>query len=197
MTFHGKAFAALRYFARAKSDVPPRLLTGIEALRAAWRAIKPDGKDLRGYSLELGHVDSAETVRATDNVLGFAFIYGDVVHHDQIRLAETAGFGVVERYRAAVPLVAHVLMITIGTLNVVREMHRVGLLPTEVEEAFEIEVVATESIFENEASVYAAELKPGHPAPVPPPLNESLSGPWVNVVDQLFPISSDTSPSTD
>jgi len=185
-TFHGKAFAALRYFSRS-AEVPQDLREGLESLRTAWRAIKPNGKDSRGYSIEYGHVSSPDTFRASDNVLAFAFIYGDVVHHDEERLAETAGFGVVERYRAAAPLVAHLLLLAIGTLNVAQALHRRELLPPEITDAFTATVIAAETVYENEASVYMAEVIAGEKPPSLPGLHEEISGTWVNALDHFLP----------
>ncbi|MEV7203504.1 hypothetical protein [Streptomyces griseoluteus] len=51
--------------------------------------------------------------------LALAWIYGDVVHHDRERRREGDPFGLWDRFRAAVPLVAWSMVATVELLTYV------------------------------------------------------------------------------
>jgi hypothetical protein len=88
------------------------VVKNLRGLKTEWALIQPKGREVRGYYIQVSKAISGEFEQVTDNVLGFAWIYGDVVHADADRLAETRTFGVAERFRAAVPLVAHIMVLT-------------------------------------------------------------------------------------
>jgi hypothetical protein len=126
-THYGKALTALGYLLHT-SGAPEPVMKDLRGLKAGWTSIQPKGRKVRGYYIQVSKADSGEFEQLTDNVLGFAWIYGDVVHADAERLAETRTFGVRERFRAAVPLVAHIMVLTIGTLNFIRLLHQHGVV---------------------------------------------------------------------
>ncbi|MEU8709956.1 hypothetical protein [Streptomyces sp. NPDC048565] len=74
--------------------------------------------------------DTPTGVTATldDLKLALAWIYPDVVHHDTARRQEAAPPGLQERFRAAVPLVAWIMLHTTGPLYKIRDMQSAGTL---------------------------------------------------------------------
>lgn len=93
-------------------------------------------------------------------------------------------FGVRERFRAAVPLVAHIMMLTIGTLNFVRDLHKSGIL-SGLDAAFDTEVVLSETTFRAEGQVFlSAPDSPGQPVTVPT-LGENLGDGWKSIHEVL------------
>jgi hypothetical protein len=166
---HGKVFSALGYFLRGHGN--PRLRQEFEGLRGEWRRFDPRGRDLSAYSVGVAPVDPVtqgpgQATRLSDNVLAFAWIYGDVVHADAARLEETDIVGVRERYRAAAPLVCRLMISTVGTLNFVRALTSVGVLPIP-QEVFEAAVVVDDPVFRERAEVYVAATDSPDVPPVP------------------------------
>lgn len=188
-TYWAKFFNAVGFFLHAV-QAPPQVLEHLRGLKAEWAAIKPRGEALRGYELHRSTGGSTESQRVTDNVLGFAWLYGDVVHSDADRLARTRSFGVAERFRAAAPLVAHVMVLTIATLNFARGLHAEGWLPVP-DEVFETPVVVANTTFRHEGRIYVGEPRAGDdPVTVPPP-GQDLGPGWVPI-QQMFGPSADT-----
>ncbi|MDG6106136.1 hypothetical protein Daura_06405 [Dactylosporangium aurantiacum] len=199
-TFHAKVTAGLGYLLRAAS-APQDVMDDLKGLRAQWGAIKPRGQEVRGYSLERSVAGSGVSERLADNVLGFAWIYGDVVHNDTERLTLTQSFGVVERFRAAVPLIAQIMVLTIATLNFIRVQHRDGLLPID-DGLFEAPVVVTETTFRMQGQIFLAELPAdGEPLAVPT-IGDELGPAWKPIHQVIRPrttagTDAPTSPATD
>jgi hypothetical protein len=165
-TYYAKAFKALSYLLDVAGAAEP-VLKVLKGLRADWAAIRPKGRDLSAYSIEASMAGSADSELVTDNILGFAWLYGDVVHSDAERLKETHTFGVVERFRAAVPLVARIMMLTIADLNFIRFLNQQGLVVIDAP-IFDRQVVVTETTFRQEAKVYVGEYDAeGQPVSIP------------------------------
>ncbi|WP_281904563.1 hypothetical protein [Phytohabitans aurantiacus] len=184
-THYGKALKALSYLLHA-SGAPEPVMKDLRGLKAEWAAIQPKGQAVRGYYMQVSNTDSGEFEQLTDNVLGFAWIYGDVVHADAERLAQTRKFGVKERFRAAVPLVAHIMMLTIGTLNFIRYTQQHGMV-SGLDAAFDAEVVVTETTFRAEGQVFLSEPdSSGQPMTVPP-IDQNLGDDWKPIHEVLGP----------
>lgn len=116
---YAKVLAALGYLVR---DIQmPRVQELLDVLKKEWKATH-DGAVVRAYSVETGGAS------VSDVELAYAWIYGDVVHADPLRIEKTDEHGVEERYKAAAPLVAHLMINTISTLNLVAELVRLGHL---------------------------------------------------------------------
>ncbi|MEV7227296.1 hypothetical protein AB0M79_09780 [Polymorphospora sp. NPDC051019] len=184
-TFHTKVTGALGYLLRGAS-ASQDVMDDLKGLRADWAKIKPKGQDVRGYSLERSAAGSGVSERLADNVLGFAWIYGDVIHNDTERLAPTRSFGVVERFRAAVPLIAQIMMLTIATLNFTRIQHHNGLLPID-ESLLEAPVVVAETTFRMQAQVFVAELPADGQTLEPPALGQELGPEWMPIHQVVGP----------
>lgn len=154
-----KALAAVGYFCR---ELPHDTMS-VKTARAEWRMrTEPNAVRESGYQVMLGDAVDGWTAELDDRKLATAWIYGDVVHHDTDLLEEADPFGLSERFRAAVPLVAWVMVKAIELLNFVRALQTAGLLGLPVE-LFDREVVLTSTCWEHTVRAYAAPV--GTPAP--------------------------------
>jgi hypothetical protein len=155
-----KVLNALGYFAKESAD--EKLRNALAAIRSDWNRIKPRGKDILGASTQIEDADGNKSEFLSDTELAFAYIYGDVVHNDLDRIAATNMHGVKERFKAAAPIVGYIMVLTIATLNVTRNMMKAGLveLPNHL---LTDEVVVAETVFRNEARAWSAPL--GTPLP--------------------------------
>lgn len=167
--------AALGWFLRdVDRDDTRRVLA---SLKKEWAEFNPKGKDTVAYSVQVGYVgEDVPREPVADNVLAFAWIYGDVVHGDSERLAQTALHGVQERYRAAAPLVCRLIQQTVATLHVIEWLVSLGLI-TVSGEVFERKVVVPETVFREKATVRVAEVTSEIP-PIPSQLDEPFDDRW-------------------
>jgi len=150
---------ALSFFAR---DAGTELAGKIAALRGEWTRIQPRGTDVLGSSVQIQHPDGTRSDFLSDTELAFAWSYGDVVHNDVERLAATEMLGFENRYKAAAPLVARVVLLALSTLGATPKLKALGLVDLP-DDLFETEVVVRETTFRNRANVWTAPL--GRPIP--------------------------------
>ncbi|OZE81413.1 hypothetical protein CH298_27040 [Rhodococcoides fascians] len=162
---HGKMLNALKRFLRGVTlpDVPggppTDSLAFLDGLKSEWSEFDPNGRTAQAYSVQSGRLSDGRTSDTlADNVLAFAWIYGDVVHGDAERLRETEQHGVKERFRAAAPLVCRLMEMTVSTLHVIEWLHHHGLLPMLPGAVFEQEVVVAETRFRQKTEVYMAPV---------------------------------------
>ncbi|TIH37373.1 hypothetical protein [Subtercola vilae] len=160
-----KVLNALGYFAKDSGD--EKLRNALAAIRSDWNRIQPKGKNILGASTQIEDADGNKSEFLSDTELAFAYIYGDIVHNDVDRLAATKMHGVKERFKAAAPIVGFIMVLTIATLNVTRNMRTTGLLELP-EELFTEDVVVSETVFRNKARAWSA--------PVGTPLHEEFGG---------------------
>jgi hypothetical protein len=154
-----KALAAVGYFCREL----PHDTQWVKAARAEWRTrAEPNAARESGYQVMIGDTATGRTAELDDRKLATAWIYGDVVHHDTDLLKEADPFGLSERFRAAVPLVAWTMVKAIELLNYIRVLQAADLLELPAE-LFEREVVLTSTCWEHTVRAYAAPV--GTPAP--------------------------------
>ncbi|MDQ0904729.1 hypothetical protein QFZ22_000714 [Streptomyces canus] len=155
-----KALAGVGFFCRSMPDDQ----TWVRTARAEWRA-RTGSAPTRGsgYQVMIGNAVTSQAADLDDQRLAMAWIYGDVVHHDTERLKETDPFGLTERFRAAAPLVAWVMVRAIELLNYVRALQECGALELQPE-VFDQEVVLQATLWEHTGRVYSAPV--GTPAPV-------------------------------
>ncbi|MFF0451204.1 hypothetical protein ACFYT4_33315 [Streptomyces sp. NPDC004609] len=124
--FYGKALKAVGYFCRDS----PRDTEWVKATRAEWRKrTAPATAEEAGYTVMISHMETGESHALDRHKLAMAWIYGDVVHHDTARRREGDPFGLGERFRAAVPLVAWTMVGTTELLNYIRTLNKAGVLP--------------------------------------------------------------------
>jgi hypothetical protein len=128
---------------------------------------------------------SPPSEQIADTVLGFAYCYGDVVHSDAGRLAETRAFGVKERFRAAVPIVANLMGLAIGTLQFTRLLREEGLIQVD-DDIFDTPVVVTDTTFREEGQVFLGPPRTGDDPLDAPPLGEELGEGWTPIHQALI-----------
>ncbi|QOV33256.1 hypothetical protein IM697_23735 [Streptomyces ferrugineus] len=170
-----KALAAVGYFCREL----PHDTMWVKAARAEWRTrAEPNAAREGGYQVMLGDAAEGWTTDLDDRKLAMAWIYGDVVHHDTGLLEEADPFGLAERFRAAVPLIAWVMVKAIELLNYVRALQSAGLLGLQAA-LFDREVVLTSTCWEHTVRAYTAPVGTLAPADALAPLSDEwipLSG---------------------
>lgn len=148
---------ALKYFLRdLPADSPLR--ASHAALAKEWEAklaTKP-GQD-RSYSLYMGGPGVPEGLPpATDSDLAMGWFYGDLVHADADRRERMGAFGIRERYRAAVGVVAAAVFLTVSTMNFIRTLEAEGLFRVPAA-AWEEKVTVGDTLFRSPAVAYLAE----------------------------------------
>ncbi|MFF3087608.1 hypothetical protein ACFVRB_21530 [Streptomyces nojiriensis] len=140
------------YFCR---DLPGET-SEVKAKRAEWQARTKPAAD-SGYTVMLANTTTDRTASLTDHDLAWAWIYGDVVHHDPRRRREADPFGLAERFRAAVPLIIWAMVAAIELLNHIRALQHdaiLGLRP----EVLDQEVVLRSTTWEHAAQAFTAPL---------------------------------------
>jgi hypothetical protein len=153
-----KALNALKNLCR---DVPEEV-EWAKSLGKAWRERVGENPQEPGYTTMMADTASGESAELSDRKLALAWIYGDVVHHDRARREEAQPFGLFDRYRAAVPLVAFTMvhsMILLSKIRYLQQQRLIALDPS----VFDQEVVLKSTTWTPEARVYQAPV--GTPAP--------------------------------
>jgi hypothetical protein len=185
-----KALAAVGYFCK---DLPNDT-AWIKAARAEWcaRTVPKSGQE-NGYQVMLGNASTGSTAELDDHRLAIAWIYGDVVHHDTDLLKETDPFGLSERFRAAAPLVAWIMVKAIELLNYIRALQAAGVLeiPSEV---FDRDVVLTSTSWEQVGRAYTAPVGTTMPADALAPLGDQWTP--LSATTVVRQVRIDTSAST-
>lgn len=176
LTYHAKAMGAVLYFARA-GGISDAGIGSLRELKKSWASIAPHRKSLTSYEVRTVTTDGDE-VAASDNALGFAWIYGDVVHAAEERRSEGEAFGIDERFRAAVPIVAKLMYLAITTLSVVEQLASDGIIP-DLGDALTEQVVVPETMLGYTVSAIVSKEYPLDEAPpTPPPMNERIPPDW-------------------
>ncbi|MFB7998799.1 hypothetical protein ACFC4G_38975 [Streptomyces sp. NPDC056002] len=166
--FHMKALAALGYFCRTS----PRDADWVRAARAEWQTrVNPSTREEAGYWVMVADTATGEDQDLDAHRLANAWIYGDVVHHDPARRQEGDAFGLLDRFRAAVPLVAWTMVGTIELLNHIRALHKAGLLQLR-QEVFDERVALKSTVWEEPAEVFFAPVGTEPPSLASTPMPE-------------------------
>lgn len=119
-------------------------------LRDAWSKIDLDSTNVLDFVLQFAKIDSSETTpQVSDTQLAAAWLYGDLVHADP-RGDKTAGrlFPVKERYSAAVTYFAHAAALCLTTLDLVMELHDLGVIELDEDAVREDVVVGIDELTE-------------------------------------------------
>ncbi|MES4909431.1 MULTISPECIES: hypothetical protein [unclassified Streptomyces] len=166
--FHMKALAALGYICRTS----PQDMEWIRAARAEWRTrVNPSTCEEAGYRVMVADTATGEDHDLDAHRLAMAWIYGDVVHHDPDRRQEGDAFGLLDRFRAAVPLVAWAMVGTIELLNYIRSLREAGLLQLR-QEVFDERVALKSTVWEETAEVFFAPVGAEPPSLASTPMPE-------------------------
>jgi hypothetical protein len=170
---YGKVLNAVGLLLQNNPDAADALLY-VKWLRGQWSAINSESDESRAYSIQKGRVDGeGPTSDISDNSLAFAWFYGDVVHADAARRDSARDFNVVDRFEAAVHVVARIAWLTLATLNFIEQLRDAGQLKTD-DWAFEEEVVVGVTEITREANVLVAP----EGTPKPESLHEDFSDQW-------------------
>ncbi|WP_327425415.1 MULTISPECIES: hypothetical protein [unclassified Streptomyces] len=165
--FYQKALGALGYFCREL----PLDTEWVKAARAEWRLrVDPSTPEESGYWVLISDTVTGEDQGLDRHKLAMAWIYGDVVHHDMERRQEGDAFGLFERFRGAVPLVAWAMVGTIELLNYIRALHEDGVLQLR-QEVLDERMALKSTTWEHSGQVFFA------PVGTEPPTNASTSLP--------------------
>lgn len=135
----------------------------LTTLRDGWKTVMPRDGSVVGYSVRMAGPRIPEDAPAlSDSDLSVGWFYGDVVHADTKEQMKTIHFGIRERYRAAVLMVARAVMHTVMTLNFIRQLQYEGFLwlPADV---LVDEVVVKDPVYRHEVETFMAEV--GTPMP--------------------------------
>lgn len=179
-----KALKAIKWFLRGKST--DRIDQFVSEFSALWSRFDSNSEDAQAYMSQRWAVDGSEPItNVSDNVLAFAWLYGDVVHADSERLAAVQPWGVRERFRAAAPLICRLIETTVMTLNFVRWLSAQGLIQLD-QDVFSREVVVGDEPFIETGKVMMAPVD----TPMPDPGSEDFGAGWqeldVNSVRSLL-----------
>lgn len=161
---HAKVTKHLGYLLRSAQD--ERVRPALEGLKASWNRIRPDGKEqLLAYSMQVSKLDGSVTMDATSDIaMAYAWIYGDVIHADDARIAAVESAGLRRRYSAAVLIVSHTMLLTIATLNFIRTVVDDGLI--ELPRAVLDQRVVVEAVESRvPVAIFTAEIDDDRPFP--------------------------------
>lgn len=176
---YGRVLNALGLLLQGNPETAADALAYVKWLRGQWSAINSDSDESRAYSIQKGRVDGeGPTSDISDNSLAFAWFYGDVVHADAARRESARNFNVVDRFEAAVHVVARIAWLTNATLNFIEQLRDAGQLQTD-DWAFEEDVVVGVTEITQEANVRVAPVG----TPKPESLHEDFSDQWKPLSD--------------
>ncbi|WP_117210513.1 hypothetical protein [Allorhizocola rhizosphaerae] len=126
------------YYAKVLDAIDHRVATDPEladaavGLRAEWAKLDRDSPDLLAYRSQTGEVGGELGAAVNDKKLAYAWIYGDLVHADDVT-TRAAGHNLDYRYQGAAGLITIAAVACIATLNLVRAAQARGLLGLEPE----------------------------------------------------------------
>ncbi|MCS6563627.1 hypothetical protein N8D74_17885 (plasmid) [Curtobacterium flaccumfaciens] len=178
-----KTMNALLYFAR-ETGADADAIAALKKLREDWKVVASQKVSRSAYEVRVKQGEAPEEALA-DHELAYAWIYGDVVHADTDKRQGAHSFGVEERFHAAVPLVARVMVLTIRTLNTLEWLHGRRILPF-LHDAFAEDVVVTRRVVVREGPVFVAPFVDGA-LPVLPALGAEAGSGWVEFADEFLP----------
>lgn len=130
-----------------------------KAVRSEWHSRTTESHVARttGVQVHVADTSTGASGSMNDTELALAWIYGDVVHHDRDRRDRADIFGLAERYRCAVPMVAYMMRAALNVLDGIRDMHSRHLLPISPS-ALTTDVVLDSTTFEMPARVLTAPV---------------------------------------
>ncbi|WP_199813767.1 hypothetical protein [Streptomyces sp. NRRL F-2747] len=152
--FHMKVLNALGYACREL----PRDAERVQAVRAEWKIrVDPATPLDAAYRVLVADAVTGEEHDLDAHRLAMAWIYGDVVHHDTERRKESDPFGLRDRFRAAVPLVAWTMVATIELLNYIEALWKDGVLQLRPE-VFDVQVAMKSTVWEEPVQMAIAPV---------------------------------------
>lgn len=116
-----------------------------------------------GMQVLVHNTKTGEEASLNELELALAWIYGDVVHHDLERRTGSELFGIRERFRAAVPVVAYAMLEALHVLDQILHLEEQGVLA--VAESAKTARVALESTIFDQKLEFVMTADPGTPPP--------------------------------
>jgi len=95
-----------------------------------------------GFAVQIQTGADSDVREMTDLELADSWLYGDVVHADATHVFAKDGFGVDERFRAAVGVFVRAAVNAVGVLRLIERLRAEGV-DVSSDEAFSVDVVAT------------------------------------------------------
>ncbi|MGW7347995.1 hypothetical protein [Streptomyces sp. NPDC054854] len=152
--FHMNALKALGYACQEL----PRDAERVRAARAEWKArVDPATPMDAAYRVLVADTATGEEHDLDAHRLALSWIYGDVVHHDTEQRKAGDPFGLRDRFRAAVPLVAWTMVATIELLAYIEALWKDGVLQLRPE-VFDAQVALKSTVWEEPAQMHIAPL---------------------------------------
>lgn len=101
----------------------------VTALRVAWESTEIQGTQVQGYTVQAVRPDQVPTSIVSDTQLAAGWLYADLVHADP-RGAKVAALehDLKDRYTAAVRVFSRIAMLTLDTLDLVRDLQERSLI---------------------------------------------------------------------
>lgn len=121
--YHAKVMKGLGYLLRDNETYRPY----VRSLRASWQKLDPSSTSPLGFDSQTAPIGAALGQPVTDIALAYAWLYGDLVHNDDIT-SRVDGHDLDARYFGAVLVVGGIAVHGIGTLNLIRQLHAEGVL---------------------------------------------------------------------
>lgn len=135
----------------------------LEHLRRQWQATEIQGTQVQGYTVQTVHREMGATPPVSDTQLAAGWLYADLVHADaRGPKAESLQFSLKDRFTAAVRVFSRVTVLTLETLDLVRELYDRSRLSLSAEPWSE-EVTVAESGAPYDVRGFHADI--GTPAP--------------------------------
>lgn len=125
----------------------------------------------------------------TNKQLAGAWLYGHLLHEDEVRRSYSGGMYPEEMYLAAMHTVCREMLAVIGTLHLIEQLQTRGWLDLP-EEIFtgEVTITATSWVPPGEIKLYVAPVD----TPMPDSLDIDLEATgWKNAIDEFFPPPTD------
>ncbi|MFI5642940.1 hypothetical protein ACIA8H_36880 [Streptomyces goshikiensis] len=152
--FHMNALKALGYACQEL----PRDAERVRAVRAEWKArVDPATPMDAAYRVLVADTATGEEHDLDAHRLALSWIYGDVVHQDPEQRKKGDPFGLRDRFRAAVPLVAWTMVATIELLAYIEALWKDGVLQLRPE-VFNAQVALKSTVWEEPAQMHIAPL---------------------------------------
>lgn len=174
---HGKVLNALGFLLK-DIDGLVEAKAYVEWLRKRWGSSDASSNEINAYSIQKARVDGTGVPSDISyTTLAFGWFYGDVVHADEARRQATAEFSVLDRFEAAVPVVAKAAWLARATLDFIEQLRDAGHLDSLRDAAFTDAVIVNVTEIVDDAAVFIA------PEGAPPPASaaDDFSGAWQNL----------------
>ena len=146
-------------------DAANPIRVGLGQLRNEWSRFDLDSENVLGFAVQSSTLDGSQvTPQVSDTQLAAAWLYGDLVHVDtKGKKTEGMLLPVKERFSAAVSYFAHVAVLVVSTLDMVRRLDELGVVELGAHALSDEVVVGAEELID-EATAYVGPMDAAMPA---------------------------------